>query len=179
MRLHIKDDELDLQIEIKNWTPLEYDEDDELIGYPWCEVDMPWKTHYLDYNSGGEIWDRGEILEIKDYLKDFLDGTMKEEKTLSFIEPDLALTFCPEHTLYSVPGKVVYRDGKKVIPALWTINLNFWIGHRFLGTGEFRYIFNRSEAEAFYHYLQLITGEIEKTSPVILNMIDAGTLSED
>ena len=174
-RLCIKDDEIDMQFEIKDWRPLEYDEDDELIGYPWCTIDMPIKTVYLDYNAGGETLDRGEVLYLRDELGSFLDGTIKENKSLDFIEPVLEFYLLPEHTVYNTQ-EIMYENGSKTYPARVDMKIHFWIGHRFLGSGVFVYPLYKKDVVDIYHYLQLVTGVLSEKDDIIRDMIEKNVL---
>lgn len=158
MRLLIKDNEIEMQMKIKNWSPLVYDEDDELVGYPWCVVDMPVKTHYLDYNVGGEIFERGEVIDFRDELGRFMSGEITKERRYGFIEPDL--------NFYFLPG-----DRPQMI-----MEINFWIGHRFLGAGKFLYPLNKEEVTNLYRYLQLVTGELKESDLIIKEMVEKGIL---
>lgn len=175
MRLCLKDEELELQLEITNWYPLEWDEQGELIGYPWCRIDMPIKTHYLDYNVRGEVFERGELLGFRDMLKALLQGELKEDTHCTFIEPDLEFYLYPEYIEYS-NDFAWYKGGSKTYELSMEMKVNFWMENGALGAGEFTYPFSIRKIKELYHYLQLVTGELREDGDVIQRMIKEGVL---
>lgn len=82
MRLRLKIEGVDFQLKIGYWKPhnpkISYDDE-------WCRVELYMSSYYLNTHNDGELLECGEVTWLKDQLTALLDGTLKEDKTLSSV----------------------------------------------------------------------------------------------
>ncbi len=78
------DDYTDFYIKIIRKNKDKQDPDDR-----WCDVSIYIKNHYFKYNNSGELLLEDEVINLKENFEKLINNELKEEKYISFIEPDL------------------------------------------------------------------------------------------
>ena len=171
MKLRMNICDVDLWFEIYNYKkPTK-----ETADYDWCNTSFSLKSKYIEYNiDGWEVFLNDEIDYMKSAFKDLLEGNIKEECTVSFAEPDFEFDMSPIKTLYSEPGKVWYKNGSVTLDISIDFKIHFWCDDGALGSNIFTMTLDREEIGAFYTYLQLVSGEIDKNSDIVSEYINKG-----
>ena len=59
----------------------------------WCKVEIDIKNSYFCYYEKGEMLLGNELEELYDCITKCLNNELKEDKELSFLEPDLSFLF--------------------------------------------------------------------------------------
>lgn len=171
LKLRMNKCDVDLWFEIYNYKkPAE-----ETADYDWCNTNFSLKSKYINYNiEGWEVFLNDEVDYMKSAFKDLLERNIKEECTVRFAEPDFEFYMRPIRTLYSEPGKVSYKNGSKTLDISIDFKIHFWCDNGAMGSNIFTMTLDREEIEAFYIYLQLVAGEIDKKSNVVSEYINKG-----
>ncbi len=164
MKLRMDICDVDVWFEIKNYKK----STKETADYDWCKTSISLEGKYINYHiDGWEIFKNSEIDYIRDVFRDLLEENIKEPCVLNFIEPDIEFVMHPIKTLYSEPGKVIYRNGSITLDISVDFIVHFWCDDGALGSNVFTMTLYREEIAAFYTYLRLVTGEIDKNSDVV------------
>ena len=121
-----------------------------------CELEL--HSKYVNYEISGEILISGEVTNLRDVLSDMLCGEMKDNQTLKCLEPDLRFDFKP--------------SAEELV-----IIVTFWDGR--VPRNSLMTMLKRSEIEALYVYLRLVTGEISRDDDAVVKLIDAQVLVEE
>ena len=173
MRLRLKIEGVDFQLKIGYWKPhnpkISYDDE-------WCRVELYMSSYYLNTHNDGELLECGEVTWLRDQLSALLDGTLKEDKMLSFIEPDFEFELSVAKRLYSEPGVVWYKDGYYDEPLSAKFVITFWTPDGLLGTNQFKLSLKESDISAMLSYLRYVTREIEVDSEEIQNLLKSGQI---
>ena len=168
MRLRLNLFDVDVQLKINNWRRSAENEDwyDE-----WCNVELNFKSKYLNYSPSGELLMCGEVLELCDYLKELLSGELKEETHISFVEPDLEFNLRPTR-------RIIYGNDYRDFDVYGDWIIHFWCSGG-LGGNSFTMLLSRAKLEAIYNYLKYVVGECSCDDPSILAMLKDGTMLPD
>lgn len=175
MRLRLNLCDVDLQLKINNWQKSESLEewDDN-----WCDVELSLKSNYLNYDPSGEILMSGEVIYLERILGELIDGTLKEDCTVEFAEPDLQFDLRIAKRLYDIPGKVLYRNGFVDVDIDADLIIHFWCSDG-LGANTFCMNMDRDELEALYIYLQIIIGKISINDDRVISLVENGFLLQE
>lgn len=171
--------EIDFQMEISGWCLPTYDDDEdnpEIDRDLWCTVNLSLESSYLHYNPISEMLLSSEVIYLRDYLKQLLDGSLNEYKNVDFAEPDLTFLLRPAKRYYSIPGVRYYKGGYRDYDIDMILTVSFWYRRAVLSSNEFRMFFDRDEINAFYCYLCLITNQLNKDSDEIRQLIKSGQI---
>ncbi len=172
MRLRLNLCDVDVQLKINGWRESNPDEE---MGDNWCDVKLSLNSKYLNYDPSGEMLTSGEILYLEEILGQLLDGTLEEDCTVNFIEPDLQFNLRVAKRLYDVPGKMLYRNGYVDADIEADFVIRFWCSG-VLGTNTFKMYMERQEINALYTYLRFVTGKIALDDTDIVSLIQKGML---
>jgi len=172
MRLRLNLCDVDVQLKINNWRKSESLEewDDN-----WCDVALSLTSKYLNYDPSGEILMSGEVVYLESMLERLLNGTLEEDCTVIFAEPDLQFDLRVAKRLYDVPGKIAYRNGYVDVDIDADLIIHFWCTDG-LGANTFRMNMDRSELETLHLYLQIVTGKINANDEKIITMVEKGLM---
>ena len=163
--------DVDLWLEIYNYKKTI----NETADYDWCNTNFSLKSNYIEYNMDGwEVFLNDEIDYMKSVFNDLLEGNIKKECTVSFVEPDFEFEMSPITTLYSEPGKMYYKDGSVTLDISVDFKIHFWCDDGAMGSNVFAMTLYREEIRVFYTYLQLITGEIDEKADSVSEYINKG-----
>ncbi len=166
------------QFAIKDWA-MDIDDEDYPFG-KWKSVDFSLKSSYINYTlTDDELFNTVEILHLKERLEELLAGEIKDDCKVSFAEPDFTFLLYPARRLYSIPGKISYRNGYMDRPLFMEMKVQFWCKEGGLGQNIFQMSFCEDEVRAFLTYLKFITGEITEKDKQYIRFIRAGVLVPD
>lgn len=168
MRLRLNLFDVDMQLKIKY---KKYDVDD---FYEWSETELNLHSHYINYDIDSEILMISEVQDLCHTLEALVDGTMKTDSSMRFVEPDLELKFYVAKRLYS-NSKVIYTKGYCDVDICLELFINFWCSGG-LGSNQFKMVLSRYEIEAFVTYLKVVIGELQENDPRVLNYMRKGLI---
>lgn len=172
MRLRLDLCDVDVQLKITGWHKSESikEADDN-----WCNVELSLKSKYIDYDTGGELLTSDEVEYFERILGKLIDGTLEEDLTIDFYEPDLQFDVRIAKRLYDVPGKITYRNGYMDVDIDADFIIQFWCSDG-LGQNKFSMNMNREELEALHLYLQLVMGIVDKNDSKNQSLFEKGLL---
>lgn len=170
MRLRLNLSDVDVQIKINGWIS---ENDTEDLDDAWCEVELSVNGHFINYVQNGELLRSCEVSWIRDTLADVFGGKQTDDQYLRFAEPDVELAIRPAKRLYSIPGKVVYRNGYMDVEASGELIINFWCSGG-LGANSLKMGLGREDLFALYTYLGIVTKIDSKESGLVTSFIEAG-----
>lgn len=172
MRLRLNLSDVDMQLQIRGWKTPNSEKD---WADDWVETSLYLHSSYLHYDCDGDILLNCEVSNLLDALDHLLSGSMKEDRRLSFIEPDIEFGFHVAKRLYSTPGGIIYRDGYRDVDISLDMYINFWCTDG-LGSNQFRMRLNRQEIEAFCVYLKTVTGVLSDNDSAVTELLRKGLL---
>lgn len=172
MRLRLNLCDVDMQLKIRGWKAPILGED---WDFRWTDLELFLHSNYLNYDRGGELFMSAEVSDLCSALGELLVGKMEKDCSMSFVEPDIQFRFYTAKRLYSIPGKVVYRNGYEDVDCQLNMYINFWCAGG-LGSNSFKMVLGRQEIEAFYIYLKTVVGEITEDAPIIKELMKKGML---
>ena len=173
MRFRLDMCDVDLQLKIKNWVK---PEPGDIESDHWTQDEFSLKGKYIDYSFDTEALMSGEVVYLRNALGALLAGRIEEAREVEFAEPDFIFRLSPAVRRYSVPGKVWYKNGYVDLDIEMEMVIQFWCNDGALGTNQFSMTFDRSEIDALYSYLLLVTGEIGETDERITKLVSAGII---
>lgn len=172
MRLRFNICDVDMQLKINDWSKPDFEEE---WNDNWCDVELKFQSKYLNYDPSGELLMSSDVIYLEDALGMLLDGTLLEDGSVRFTEPDLQFDLYVAKRLYDIPGKVCFRDGYKDVDISANFTIQFWYSGG-LGSNTFNMILDRKEITELYHYLNLVTGKLKEDDLIIIDMINRGVL---
>lgn len=173
MKLHMNLCDVDVWFEIYNYRK---NVDEENAYSEWCNTNLSLQSKYINYSMDGwEVFLNVEVEYLKSAFKELLNGNIREKSFVKFVEPDFEFVMNPITTLYSEPGKVIYKNGAIKLDISVDFKICFWCDAGF-GSNVFTMTLNREEISAFCTYLQLITGEIDINSNAVNEYVKNGYL---
>lgn len=78
------DDYTDFYLSIKRKNDFEHDPYDR-----WCDVTISISNKNFNYKNDGKLLLEFEVIELRKLFKKFINNELKEDESISFIEPDL------------------------------------------------------------------------------------------
>lgn len=172
MKLRMNICDVDVWLEIYNYKKT----DAENADFDWSRVKFSVCGKYINYHiDDAEFFLNVEVEYMKHIFGELLKGNIKETTTVEFAEPDFEFVMNPKRTLYDEPGKVIYKNGSVTLDISVDFKIHFWCNDG-LGTNVFTMTMDREEIQAFYVYLQAVTGEIDKKGELVGEYIDKGYL---
>lgn len=171
MKLRLDLDGIETTLEIKKYrksTKANWDEE-------WCKVSFTLNCKdIINYcKTDDELLLCSEVEELSDTIKTLLLDEMKQRTELSFIEPDFCFIFNPKRI---DPQLTLFEDNPRVIDVDAEWKVYFW--NDGLTDNYLSLSLDAKDIENLKNYLNLITGMIEITNPVIEAMISRGILCE-
>ncbi len=148
---------LDFQFRITDYHPSTRENWD----CEWCHVDLSmialdWLNYHID---NGEIMLCCEVESLKNSIADLLEDRLKEDKHISFIEPDLSFLLRPREDLRKNPSVVYVAPGHEWTDVDADLEVHTW--NHALTENRIMTGFCRDELEVLLCYLKLICGEID------------------
>ena len=92
----------------KNWRKAK-DPYDDL----WTDDELILSSKYINYKAEGELLMFTEVEYLEEILGALIEGTLEDDVRVAFAEPDIEFELRIAKRLYSIPGKVIYREGYK------------------------------------------------------------------
>ena len=172
MRLRLDLCDVDMQLKIRNWKAPISEED---WSADWTHAELSLHSSYLNYDCDGELFLSDEVSDLCCALDALLSGTMKQDFCLRFAEPDIEFDFRVAKRLYSIPGKIIYRNGYEDVDIYLDMHINFWC-HGGLGSNTFTMVLDRQEIEAFCVYLKIVTNQLSEDDPIVKELLRKGLL---
>lgn len=155
-------------LEINNYRPSTKENwDDE-----WCAVSYyAMRGTSLNYGKDTECLLCTEVEELRDTFKKLLLDELNENSELSFIEPDFTFDIYPK----TIDNQISLLDPyPQMNNAYADMKLHFWSDG--LTCNYLNLHLGEEEIEHLKNYLNLVTGVIDKTNPVIEDMINRNIL---
>ncbi len=153
------------------------DDDDEDIWYLWTKNDFSLHGRFINYDlTDNELLMNGEVTYLQHRLEALLNNDIQEDCTISFAEPDFSFNLYPARRLYSIPGKISYRNGYMDRELYAEMTVHFWCREGGLGSNFFILTLGKYDIEAFVIYLKTVRGELTEEDETVRKMIQAGIL---
>lgn len=160
---------IDVSLEINQYHPSTQEKWDE----EWCEVSFSvMRGNSLNYGMNDkELLLCSEVEELRDTLKQLLLDEISSATELSFIEPDFVFNITPK----TIDNQISLLDEfPRVYSASIDWKIYFWSDG--LTSNYLNICLDEEDIEYLKNYLNLVTGVIDKTNPVIEDMINRGIL---
>ena len=175
MKLHLDIWDVALGMEIKG---LARERDPEEEWSPdWLNVDFSLEGRYINYSlEDSELMMLGEAKYLAQRLEALLGNEIEDDCSVGFAEPDLLFRLYPAKRLYSVPGKVAYRDGYMDRELYVELVVSFWCREGGLGGNAFTMRLYEAEIRALLVYLKVFLGEVPEDAEEVRRLVEAGVL---
>ena len=171
MQLKLNLEGIDLIIGISNYVHSTTWDDDL-----WTDDYVSISGQYINYEINGESLECFEVERLKNDLKTLLDGKKPENTEIEFIEPDLEINFYPSHTLrVGEDGYDYIAPGHEFVDCSVELVINLFLKGALSGH-SIRLSLDRGDIEKIYNYLRLVTKEIDKNNPIIVEYIEKGIM---
>lgn len=171
MKLRLDLEGIDASLEINNYHPSTQEKWDE----EWCEVSFSITSgSWLNYGKlDNQILLCSEVEELRDMLKKLLLDEVSESAELSFIEPDFVFDITPKRIEQQLS---MFDEFPKVYSAFVDWKIYFWSDG--LTSNYLNLCLCEEDIEHLKNYLNLVTGVVDKSNPVIQDMINKSILSD-
>jgi len=170
MKLRLDLEGIDASLEINNYRTSTQENWDE----EWCEVSFyVMRGNSLNYGMNDkEILLCSEVEELRDMLKKLLLDEVSESSELSFIEPDFTFDITPKRIEQQLS---MFDEFPKIYSAFVDWKIYFW--NDGLTSNYLNLCLCEEDIEHLKNYLNLVTGVVDKSNPVIQDMINKNILS--
>ena len=174
MRLKLNLGNVEFELGIMDWKKPELPD-----GHAWSasRVIFSLKGDHINYNVDDDaLLTNIEIEGLRDLLRVFLEGMVKEEHTSEFSAPDLECRLHPAKRFFNgKPAGSIYPGGFLDVDITMDLIVHFRNGEEY--ANAFITTVGREEIEAMYVYLQAVTGQIGGGDERVRKYTDAGILA--
>ena len=129
----------------------------------WCRVSLHLQSPWLHYDLDEHILCSEEVKWLSKTIEDAFDKRLPKNEELEFIEPD----FCFIFSCFDVGGKPSW-------PPMADLHISFWDDG--LTANYLSLCFGKTNLDALWQYLRLVTGEADSSDPRVRFWLDKGAI---
>ena len=155
-------DGITVKLEIRGYTKYDRESEEEPR---WCRLDFSFISQpWLRYKrQDDEVLTNEEVEALAEHLERLLNGRMAEPTELECIEPD----FCFIFSCFDIEGKLSW-------PPMADLHISFWDDG--LTANYLSLCFGKTNLDALWQYLRLVTGEADLSDPRVRFWLDKGAI---
>lgn len=133
--------------------------DGEYNDEKWAKTIIKIKNDYFQYEKNDELMISAEVDKLLGELENLLKDELNEQKTISFLEPDLVFDLYPKMNLWDT-GKYAYiKEGYEIQDIYMKLNINLTNREGVYTGQKYVMIFDREEIEKIVAYIKQVINE--------------------